>query len=528
MFILRSALRNLSRSKGRSLLIGILITVIAFSSCIGLAIRQAAKSSRAAALADMTVTAQITPDRTQAISSGQKPSAFKELSLSTLQKYAKAGAVKSFYYTATASLDGSGGLEAYSNTSSDSSSQSGSSSSSSSASGASASTGTSQTASLTTAASATEKGNDGKGFPEGKGMQMGDFTLVGASSDDALTDFTSGTSKIKSGAMFDTDTSDLVCVISQELASANSLKVGSTITLANPNSSKETYKLKVVGIYQNSQSAAQAMAGPQGMSDPANTIYTSYNALKKITDASSKAASSSSTAISSRLNATYVVGSVSGYNKFKSQVKELGLSSGYTVTSADLTSYERSAASLEQLAKLAGWFLVVILAIGAVILVIMSVFSTRERKYEIGVLTAIGMKKREVARLFVTELAALALCGAIIGGGIGAAVSKPVTNKLLSKVSASQVSAQMDRQEAFGRDSAPQGAPGQDSKSGTSKSSGNGSPASQITSITKNPVNGYVVLELLGACLLLTVCAGAVSAASILRYEPLDILSGRD
>lgn len=34
-----------------------------------------------------------------------------------------------------------------------------------------------------------------------------------------------------------------------------------------------------------------------------------------------------------------------------------------------------------------------ILVIGAVILVVLNIFNVRERKYEIGVLTAMGMKK---------------------------------------------------------------------------------------------------------------------------------------
>ena len=39
---------------------------------------------------------------------------------------------------------------------------------------------------------------------------------------------------------------------------------------------------------------------------------------------------------------------------------------------------------------MAGWFLAVILIIGAVVLVVLNVLNVRERKYEIGVLTAMG------------------------------------------------------------------------------------------------------------------------------------------
>lgn len=49
---------------------------------------------------------------------------------------------------------------------------------------------------------------------------------------------------------------------------------------------------------------------------------------------------------------------------------------------------------------MAGYFLIVILAIGAIVLIVLNIFNIRERKYEVGVLTAIGMKKSRVAISF--------------------------------------------------------------------------------------------------------------------------------
>ena len=61
--------------------------------------------------------------------------------------------------------------------------------------------------------------------------------------------------------------------------------------------------------------------------------------------------------------------------------------------------YEQSAQPLENLVKFEGYFLIVILLIGAIILIVLNVFATRERKYEIGVLSAIGMKKARRVKL---------------------------------------------------------------------------------------------------------------------------------
>lgn len=518
MFILKNAVRNIRRSKGRSILIGIIITIIAFSVCIGLYIRQASADSRDAALAGMKITAQITPNRSKAMKQASGSGTFDKsklqkalgsgLTLTQLKKYANADSVSSFYYTLTASVDGSGSLEAYSTSSSSSSSSSAGSS---------------------------------DGAPGGmKSMSSGDFTITGYSSDEAMTDFTSGTKKISKGKIFAEGTSDMVCVISSELAKYNDLSVGDTIKVCNPNKSSETYKLKIVGIYKDSQSSAQASQGGPNAADPANSIYTSYNTLNKIVTASkAKYSSGSTTAISGRLNGTYVVGTLSKYKSFKKEVKQIGLSSKYQVTSADLTSYEQSAQPLKNLAKFAGYFLIVILLVGAVILVVINIFSTRERKYEIGVLTAIGMKKKQVAALFVSEILIITLAGVIIGGAAGAAVSKPVTRKLLSAQITSSQQQNADMRQSFGRgnngagpgsgqNSGGQAAPGSGSSSSSAPS---GSPSSDSASSalsTSSSVSMTVLLELLGSCIILALIAGTVSVTAIMRYEPLDILSERD
>ncbi|OLR54912.1 hypothetical protein BHK98_01730 [Hornefia porci] len=519
MFTIRNAMRNIARSKGRSLLIGIIVTIIALSVCIGLCIRQSSASARKAALENLSITAQISLDREQMMKNAQGSSgsfdksklAGSQLSLTQLKKYAKASAVKSFYYTLSAAADGAGGLEAYSTSSSSSSSSSSGSS-----------------------------GSGGKSGPGG--MTQGEFTVTGYSSDEAMTEFVSGTYKITSGKMFTEGTDEMVCVISSELAKYNDLSVGDTIKIANPDKSSETYKLKIVGIYTNSRSSAEAaqQGGRMNAVDPANNILTSYNTLNKIVKASAaKYSGSSTTAISGNLNGTYVLGTMANYEKFKTQVEELGLSDKYTVSSQDLESYERSAQPLTQLAKFAGYFLIVILAVGAVILIVINIFSTRERKYEIGVLTAIGMKKRNVAKLFVTEILIIALAGVIVGGTVGSVASVPVTKALLSSQIASQQSRSSDMKQAFGRDNnggGPSEAQQSQNSSGSSDTSGssgtNSKSQAQSNAFSVSDISGSVnvtvLLELLIACVALAMLAGTVSVVAIMRYEPLQILSSRD
>ena len=539
MNITKYAVRNVMRTKGRSILLGIIITIIAFSLCIGLCIRQSSASSMETALEGMTITAQISPDRQAAMEkamggtpgeagvSGSDGSAAEpgqgfdkdalksmmgtSLTLEEMQTYATAESVQSFYYTMTSYANASGDLEAY-DTSDDVSGDSGMS------------------------------GSKG-GKASMPGMSSGDFVITGYSSDEAMTEFVEGTCTIEDGAVFEAGTSDKVCIISDELAAYNDLEVGDKITVCSTDDEDETVKLEIVGIYSNSQASAQAsgfggMGGrSMSMADPANYIYVSYNTLAAIAE--------DSEGFSGTVEGTYVLADYESYEAFQEEVVELGLSDEYTVSSSDVTAYEQSAEPLENLAKFAGYFLIVIMVIGAVIMVVLNIFATRERKYEIGVLAAIGMKKKKVAQLFITEILIITLLGVVVGGGIGAAVSVPVTNALLSTQVAAQEEQAMGRDSAFGRefggagempdkpgDMAGESSDSIDSIDGSGDSGTSAekpvNPVSQYMTQVSSSVNLTVLLQLLACCILLAMAGGIVSVAAIMRYEPSQILSERD
>ena len=587
MYILKNAFRNVYRNKGRTILTAIIIIAIAFSSCVALSIRQAAQTAREDVLEGLSITAQISLDRTAMMKqkssddadSGSESSDNKEnfakkmgassLSVEDMQTYAGAESVKDFYYTLTSSVNGSG-IEAVQSSSSLKNRQS----------TADSSTGSDETAdkkqsATTDAAQSTgsETGGPGGmgGGPGGMGGgpsmgTQGDFTLIGYSSDSAMTAFADGTSKITSGQVFQENTSEPECIISTELAEYNSLAVGDTITVTNPNDETETYTLKIVGIYENSASGVQegGNIGFSTSSDPANQILMSYTALKAITDTSAKSATTTtndfgleqSSALNAHVSGTYVFETVEDYEAFEDQARARGLSEDYTVSSRDLEQYEKSLTPLETLSKIAGYFLIVILAIGAVIIVVLNVLAARERKYEIGVLTAVGMKKKKVAAQFISEILIVTLMSVVIGGAAGALSSVPITNALLeSQITATQEAGE-SREQNFGRPS-DMGAPPEmqqntdDKSSATDEAQADSSTASDnaadnsqqaqsdqkgekssrrasyISSVS-SAVNLKVLAELLGITVLLAAAGAAVALIAIMRYEPLKILSGRD
>lgn len=544
MYIIKNALRCIGRSKGRNILIGIIALVIAVSACIGLSIRQASESAKESALDGMSITATISYDRAGAMGNmaggrpgmggggfmggSFDPSQFGDvmgkgssLTLEEYQKYAQAESVQDFYYTLTAYFNGSENFSPVSDETADDSEES---------------DGTLD-GSLDDSSSSFPSG-----FPGGMGGMnfgaSGDFSIIGYSSDSSMTAFVSGNASIVDGSMFEEGTSELVCVISEELAMYNILSVGDTITITNPSLDSETYTLTISGIYTSNENNDFSMSMFGASQDPANRIYMSANALQSILDASEAAADD--TKVTGSLNATYSFADVESYEKFEEEVRALGLDESYTVSSSDISAFESSLAPLNTLGTMAGWFLLVILIIGGIILVVLNIFNVRERKYEVGVLTAMGMKKWKVAAQFMCEILVVTMLAFIIGAGIGAVSAVPVTNALLEGQAQSQSNQQSQMEQNFGRPSDfgggfPGGNMPSDMPSDMPDMGGGKNPfgdmfggaADYITEVD-SAMNLTVVFQMIGVGLLLTLIASAASVLFIMRYDPLKILANRD
>ena len=576
MYILKNALKCIGRSKGRNLLIGIIVLVIAVSACLGLSIRQAAGSARTEALKGLSVTASISFDRQSAMEGfspsqggGEMPDldsfdkdAFSEmmgsssaLTLEEYEKYATIDTVSGFYYTLSASLNGGEGLSPVSDSTEDENDA--------------------DTDDTEDTDSNEDDGNDdsfanfpggnflGGGFTQMMGMDS-DFSIVGYSSDAAMQEWMT-TAKISDGEVFAEGTEEMHCIISTELATYNSLSVGDTILLANPNNEEETYELTVVGIYTDSAANEESFSGFGATStDPANRILMSSATLQSIVDASAEASQTVTdedtgrefdTALSSSLSATYVFADPDGYHTFEEKVREMGLDESYTVSSSDVDSFESSLTPLNTLSKLATTFLIVILIIGAVILVVLNIFNIRERKYEIGVLTAMGMKKRNVALQFLSEIFVITIIAVMLGATVGGVFSVPVTNALLADQVADQQNQAAQAEQDFGREGnfdfgggsfggGGGGFSGMPNMGGGNVGGGGGMPnfgnmgnfanilggdaeTNYVTSVS-SAMNITVVWQMLGIGMLLTLVAGAVSMLFVMRYEPLKILANRD
>ncbi|QNO14328.1 ABC transporter permease [Alkalicella caledoniensis] len=518
MFVIINALKSISRSKGRNILIGIIVVAIAAASCVALAIRNTAHEAETAGGELLNITASITVDTQRIMEVAQRDGAdmssmqemmsqYQNLSLPELMAYSESDYVKNFYYSSSISLNASGDLEAYGTDDSSGSNFSG--------------------------------GMGRQGGMLMGGMAMGDFTVTGYSAEDAMTKFVNGTSKIADGDMFDISSTDMNCLISYELALYNGLSVGDTITLTNPNVEEETYTFTITGIYTDSSSSESSNIPRFSTAmDPANSIYISYDALQTIVEHSASVAVTEtnangfeiSTTINGQLSSTFVFSSHEDYENFGEELSTMGLSEYYTLSSSDISNYEAGLVPLQNLSRFAVTLLFIVLAIGGVILIVINVFNIRERKYEVGVLTAMGIKKGKVAMQFVTELLFVTLIAIVIGAGVGAAVSVPVSNNLLA-VQIEQIQSQQANQETnFGR--VPGGtAGGRENLQGGRNSiidifNGNRSDVNYLDQINAT-VNFSILGQLIGIGIILTLISSFAAVVFVMRYEPLKILANR-
>lgn len=516
MYIVKNALRNISRAKGRSFLIFVLILVIAIAACISLSIKESAESAKQQAYDGMSITGTIGVDRESMMSQVQEGGSDRTammsmmnqtLSLDEMLELAASDYVENFYYTASLGFSVvEDEFEIY------------------------------ESDEISVSERAPEQMSGGKGSSQGSSQGSSsqnissDLTVTGYSSHDAMTDFVSGVLNILDGNVFDIDDEENSVVISEEIAYLNDLEVGDEFVLINPLQEEEQHTFTVVGIFECLTTDAYA-----------NYLYVSYASLEVITEGSESVATTfenertgedTSTAMTASPSGTYVFTNVATYNAFNDSLEELGLDTElYTLQSTDIEAYESSVVPLENLSSFTMMFFMVVLVVGGIILVIFNLFTVRERKYEIGVLAAIGMQKPKVALQFILETVVITFAAIIVGSAVGAVASQPIADNLLASQIEASESSSASVNDNFGGNFS-----GKDQSSG-GQSQG-GSPNQAVSSRTGNTAVDYVdsvvaginveiFLQLIAVGMMLAILASSVGLIAILRYEPLKILSSR-
>lgn len=477
MYILKNAITSITRNKGRNILIGIIIMIISASVAVTLAINNTASSLIKSYKEKYQVEATISinrenmmkdfnPEDKESSKSNMKEmfSLANNISVSDIEKYADSKYVKSYYYTQTVGVNANiEKAEMTSNSNNDMMDK-------------------------------RKDNNDDNKEDE----TTTDFNLKGYSSYDAMSEFVSGNYKVTDGEVFE-DFDSNNCLINSELATLNNLKVGDTITVTD--TANNNYDLVISGIYEEKEDTDSGM---KMFANSANTIITSSNFISKMSETNQD--------LSVTTSPTFILTSSAVVDKFSSELTSKGLNENLTVQT-NLDQVENATSTISNVKTFAVTFLIITLIIGAVVLLIINMINIRERKYEIGVLRTIGMKKSKVCLQFVLELLIVAFASLLLGAFTGAMVSVPVSNSLLkNEITASQESSN-NIQENFGHGGNKQN----DRKF-------NGVANVEAFDSIDATVDMKVLLELLGIGLSLTLISSLSAILSVEKFSPLTIL----
>jgi putative ABC transport system permease protein len=300
---------------------------------------------------------------------------------------------------------------------------------------------------------------------------------------------------------------DYEALISIEVAELNDLYIGDTIRLYSNLIADDIYRtisreLTIVGIYFDMTENPFAGFLTSPFVNRRNEILTSFNTVMAYIGEDD---------LGFTVDAVFYLHNPSYLAAFEAEARSLGLDDMLLVSTNE-AEYIAIVAPVEGLRRVAQTFMWVVLILGGTILIILSTLAIRERKYEIGVLRAMGMKKHKVAAGLWAEMLALAVISLAVGLTVGAIVAQPVSDTLLA--------AQVENVSL------------QNGTTGVGGTSVGGMPVVDLGSGSANYsaldtfdifLEFGTILQIIGISLFLTSLAALAAITRITKYEPIKI-----
>lgn len=475
MFDLKNSFKNVKRNSKRYVIVGILIFIISFISVIALIVDQSSQATIEYYMNEYGSTATIDIDPEQLRSSfdpSQESSddSGEQVSMEDIAlTYDDYQAIAESDYVTDVSYEMSANLI---NTN------------------------------LTTEDESEESDESSEGMPsmEGQGpggqeQTEGSFSFIGSNTLEDSDYFSDENNVLVDG---DYPTEDNQIAISSNLSELNDKVVGDTIKFTTSDE-ETTITMEVVGIYES-------VTQNQMMMGSSETIYTTYDTLANITDERSN------------ITATYTLTSYDVVDEFESWLYDNGVNEMYYVNN-NQELLEQIIGPVESTMSLLNNVMILVFIIGGAILVFINILILRERKYEIGVLRALGQKKGTVVKGLVYEASVVALIAMVFAIGVGMVSAQPIANSLLQSESTAETTE--DGMEG------PGGQGGQGGGMQMNMSFGNQQTTGEEVTSLDTSINGNVLLITFAINLLLMLITTFVSARFITRQEPNEILRER-
>ncbi|EOA5908920.1 ABC transporter permease [Listeria monocytogenes] len=265
----------------------------------------------------------------------------------------------------------------------------------------------------------------GQGGPQ---MVDADLSISGLLDSATSTDFEAGTSELTSGvAITSADKDKNVAMVEENLAEENDWKVGDSFTVTSSDGNTKV-TLKIVGIYKTTDSGSD-MAQNFSFLNPYNKVYVPYTVANTIKGSNYKNTVDS---------AVYTMDDAANISAFEKEAKKDDSIDWDTFKlDANDTLYQQMIGPINSVASFSKNVVYIVSIAGALILGLLVMMQVRDRKYEMGVLLAIGEKRGKLIAQFFVEI----LIVALVSFGLAAASSHYVAqlagNQLLAQQNSS-------------------------------------------------------------------------------------------
>lgn len=485
MYIIKNAWTNIKRNKGRNILISLVIIIVTISSYISLAINTSSnnlvesyKNSN-----PLEVTLSVDMHSLRENRNSDSSIQIEALTVDQINSYGDSEYVKDYYYYYITSLSSDTltaiSMDDYFKKPED------------------------------------EENNFNEHAPkmdnkQGKEMNDGDFKFTAYSDVAYIEEFVDGSNKITDGKMFDNDETGNVIVISSDLALENSLSVGAKVTFYSTEDSSKTIEFKIIGIYEDSSDNSDNFMNMNAMIS-SNQIYTTKTAMESILELK--------TSTTNSLNVKFYLNSSDDLENYSSELREKGLSEYYTINDNTETILG-TLKPIQNISSFSITFLIIVCLVALIVIGILTMINIRDRKYEIGVLRAIGMSKIKVMSQLLIEIITVTAIAIIIGIGLGKILSQPVTNSMLANEIEKYQEKQNEIENNFG-------GPGFDRGGFTKENNKNNSPTEEYVDTLTVEIDPITIIKVAGISLLITIISGMISITYVNRYSPNKILQNR-
>jgi putative ABC transport system permease protein len=257
------------------------------------------------------------------------------------------------------------------------------------------------------------------------GMAQGDITIQGVTYTDSTTEFMDSTSTLVEGEHInEEDIGENVALIEQTLAEENDLSVGDTITVTNPSDDSNTVELIVKGIYSTTSTGSDQGRNFTALI-PYNKVYVPYTTATTLKGTDYEGTIDS---------AIYYIDNPAELNSFVNQA-QLESSIDFDTFKLDANDqlYQQMVGPIDNVAGFSNNIVYLVSIAGAIILGLIIMMSIRERKYEMGVLLAIGEQRWKLVGQFIVEILLVAAISFGIATFSGNAVANQVSDQLLNQ-----------------------------------------------------------------------------------------------